>query len=104
MVLMIPPLHLCNQEMVWMLVNNVDKEKGSKPASLRCPYMEIHTLMGPDHDKIPFPPDMIEVMNNPIGYAEKMSSPRVLKTHLPISSLPHGTIFRNGGLSLDMTF
>ena len=90
MVLMIPPLHLCNQEMVWMLVNNVDKEKGSKPASLRCPYMEIHTLMGPDHDKIPFPPDMIEVMNNPIGYAEKMSSPRVLKTHLPINSLPHG--------------
>ena len=94
MVLMIPPLHLCNQEMVWMLVNNVDKEKGSKPASLRCPYMEIHTLMGPDHDKIPFPPDMIEVMNNPIGYADKMSSPRVLKTHLPIDSLPHGEIFR----------
>jgi len=82
------------QEMVWMLVNKVDKEKGAKPASLRCPYMEINTLMGPHPDKIPFPPDMIEVMNNPIGYAAKMSSPRVLKTHLPIDSLPRGALER----------
>jgi len=82
------------QEMVWMLVNNVDKEKGAMPASLRVPYMEINSLMGPDIEKIPFPPDMIEVMNDPIGYAGKMSSPRVLKTHLPIDSLPHGALER----------
>ena len=81
------------QEMVWMLVNDVDKEKGAVPASLRCPYMEINSLMGPDLDKIPFPPDMIEAMNDPIGYAGKMSSPRVLKTHLPIDSLPNGMIY-----------
>ena len=89
------------QEMVWMLVNDVDKEKGSIPASLRCPYMEINSMMGPDLDKIPFPPDMIEVMNDPIGYAGKMSSPRVLKTHLPVDCLPSGKkgVFKRQGLS-----
>ena len=78
------------QEMVWMLVNDVDKEKGAKPAILRCPYMEMKTVMGPNLDMTPFPPDMVKVMNDPIGYAGKLSSPRVLKTHLPIDCLPHG--------------
>merc|ERR1719430_1230698 len=82
------------QEMVWMLVNDVNKEKGAMPASLRVPYMEINSLMGPDIEKIPFPPNMIEAMNDPIGFAGKMSSPRVLKTHLPIDSLPHGALER----------
>ena len=91
------------QEMVWMLVNDVDKEKGATPASLRCPYMEINSLMGPDLDKIPFPPDMIEAMNDPIGYAGKMSSPRVLKSHLPIDSLPHGTIYYRASQGHDLT-
>ena len=91
------------QEMVWMLVNDVDKEKGSIPASLRCPYMEINSMMGPDLDKIPFPPDMIEVMNDPIGYAGKMSSPRVLKTHLPVDCLPSGKkgVFKRQGLKVE---
>ena len=77
-------------ETVWMLVNDVDKEKGAMPSGLRIPYMEVNGLMGPDVDKIPFPADMVEVMTNPIAYAGKMSSPRVLKTHLPIDCLPHG--------------
>ena len=73
-----------------MLVNDVDKEKGAMPSGLRIPYMEVNGLMGPDVDKIPFPADMVEVMTNPISFAGKMSSPRVLKTHLPINCLPHG--------------
>ena len=77
-------------ETVWMMVNDVDKEKGAMPSGLRIPYMEVNGLMGPDVDEIPFPADMVEVMTNPISFAGKMSSPRVLKTHLPIDCLPHG--------------
>ena len=80
------------QEMVWMLVNDVDQEAGAVPASLRVPYMEINALMGPEVAEIPFPPEMVEVMVDPIGYAGKMAGPRVLKTHLPIDCLPRGDL------------
>ena len=79
-------------EMVWMLVNNVDKEKAAEPATLRIPFTEMTAMLGPDPEKLPFAPEMREVMLDPISYAGKMpkSTPRVLKTHLPLDCVPHG--------------
>ena len=79
-------------EMVWMLVNNVDKEKAAEPATLRIPFTEMTAMLGPDPEKLPFAPEMREVMLDPISYAGKMpkSTPRVLKTHLPLDCIPHG--------------
>ena len=79
-------------EMVWMLVNNVDKEKAAEPATLRIPFTEMTAMLGPDPERLPFAPEMREVMLDPISYAGKMpkSTPRVLKTHLPLDCIPHG--------------
>ena len=43
-------------EMVWMLVNNVDKEKAAEPATLRIPFTEMTALLGPDPGKAPICP------------------------------------------------
>ena len=45
-------------EMVWMLVNNVDKEKAAEPATLRIPFTEMASMFGPDPEKLPFAPEM----------------------------------------------
>jgi len=75
-------------EMVWMLVNDVDKEAGAVPLTLRSPYMEVGALMGPDIDAIPFPPELEQVNKDPLAFAENMVGRRVLKTHLPLEFLP----------------
>ena len=79
-------------ETVWMLVNNVDKEKAAEPVTLRIPFTEMASMFGPDPEKLPFAPEMREVMLDPISYAGKMpkSTPRVLNTHLPLDCIPHG--------------
>ena len=43
-------------EMVWMLVNNVDKEEAAEPATLRIPFTEMTAMLGPDPEKLPFAP------------------------------------------------
>jgi len=77
-----------SQEMVWMLINDVDEDKGAVPLTLRSPYMEVGSLMGPDVDSIPFPPQLDQAMKDPLAYAETMTGRRVLKTHLPLQFLP----------------
>jgi len=76
------------QEMVWMLVNDVDKEAGALPQMLRSPFMEVGSIMGKMAESAPFPPIVKELLQDPIAFADKMTGRRVLKAHVPIEFLP----------------
>ena len=76
------------QEMVWMLVNDVDKEAGAVPQMLRSPFMEVGSIMGKMAESAPFPPIVKELLQDPIAFADKMTGRRVLKAHVPIEFLP----------------
>lgn len=66
------------QEMIWLLRNNINFEQAnSEPLHMRTIFLEYKTLH-PDNDEIP----------NTIEIAENLPSPRIIKTHLPVSELP----------------
>ena len=90
------------QEMVWMLVNNVDEEKGAAPLFERSPFLESGAI-GPKGPRSggagglgagepgkgePKP------RKDPLAYAHSMTGRRVLKVHLPLEFLPPGLLTR----------
>ncbi len=94
--------------MLWQILNNVDTEKGrSVPLFARAPFLECQTLAhsgpmdaaGVEAFINSFPEEkkarislVMETMTNSFEYAEKLPSPRVIKTHLPLEMLPPGLI------------
>ncbi|XP_061394230.1 sulfotransferase 1 family member D1-like [Musca vetustissima] len=63
------------QETAWLLLNNLDFEKSKQIAqTLRSPFIDFHGI-------IPTAP-------NPIEYSKTLSSPRLLKTHMPANLVP----------------
>ena len=75
------------QELVWMLVNNVDKEKSAVPLDERSPFLEVGAIMGDLVDTMPMPPDMKARMKDPLTFADNMTGRRVLKVHVPLEFL-----------------
>ncbi len=94
--------------MVWQIMNNVDlKTASEKPLFSRSPFLEIQTL-APDRDKFTMmyqqlmdsknpDPEQVEAMTamkenlfNSIERTARLptTSPRVIKTHLPLEMLP----------------
>jgi len=74
------------QEMVWMLVNDVDKEKGAVPRSIRSPFLEFGGMTG---GKQLVEKDDVET--SPIDTIERamqLQGQRVIKSHLPMEFLP----------------
>ena len=71
------------QELVWQIANNVqlDGEESKKQLSLRSPFLEASCLRIKG-DEIKDRPDPIEYATN------KLKSPRIKNTPLPISMLP----------------
>jgi len=86
------------QEMVWQIVNNVDKEKGQLPILTRTPFLE----MGCITKGIPFgsPPGlpkhvgdmMADFWADPIIYTSKLTGRRVIKCHLPMEMQPENLV------------
>jgi len=69
------------QEMVWMLVNDVDTEKGAVPLKMRSPFLELAGMVG-DKGNSDWPIiDTIEI-------AMQLPGRRVIKSHLPMEFLP----------------
>jgi len=71
------------QELTWQIVNGVqlDSEESKKPLFVRSPFIEAGCLRVKG-DEVKDRPD-------PIDYAaDQLKSPRIIKTHLPISMLP----------------
>ena len=71
------------QELTWQIVNGVqlDSEESKKQLFVRSPFLEAGCLRVKG-DEVKDRPD-------PIDYAaDQLKSPRIIKTHLPISMLP----------------
>uniref|UniRef100_A0A146L5U2 Sulfotransferase 1 family member D1 n=3 Tax=Lygus hesperus TaxID=30085 RepID=A0A146L5U2_LYGHE len=67
-----------SQEMLWLLRNNCDLEKAnSTDLYTRAPFLELKAIIG-DVDALP---DTIET-------ADRLPSPRLIKSHLPPDLLP----------------
>ena len=80
------------QELVWMLINDMDIDKGKVPLSVRSPCIEVQCLRRFDFFKsigaAPSDPRVIEVETDSIGFLNNMEARRVIKTHLPFEFLP----------------
>jgi len=90
------------QEMTWMLVNDVDIEKGKVQLMERSPFLEVGSIMaGRDMKTMKLYPWVNEntkdldklndyaKINDDISVAEKMvDGRRVIKCHMPIEFLP----------------
>ena len=80
------------QEMVWMLVNDVDKEASNVPQVVRSPFLEASCVFSfeflKSHGLAPDDANLCKVIQDPIEYAKNMKGRRVLKTHLPMEFLP----------------
>ncbi|XP_055852810.1 sulfotransferase 1 family member D1-like [Episyrphus balteatus] len=64
-------------ELVWLLHSNFDYETALKIAQeVRVPYLELNAI-------VPNQPNSIDLI-------DKMASPRIIKSHLPIHLLPKG--------------
>ena len=71
-------------ELVWMLINDVDIEKGKVDLRIRCPFLE-RDIVGPrgfmgENKKEKGPTSM--------DLANQMEGRRILKTHAPLELLP----------------
>ncbi|XP_061394229.1 sulfotransferase 1E1-like [Musca vetustissima] len=63
------------QETAWLLINNLDYEKSKQVAVLdRSPFLEDHGIVSGARDAI--------------KYSQTLSSPRLLKSHMPANLLP----------------
>jgi len=86
------------QELVWQMINLaqggcLDSDKSKMHIFLRVPFVEMGCLRSaaptsppkemPEMDQ----GDFRRFSNDPIGYTEQLESPRVIKTHIPISHL-----------------
>ena len=73
------------QELVWMLINDVDIEKGKVPIAKRSPWIEVDCMITREHllsiGIKDFPDDRIEFVKN-------LEGRRFIKTHLPFEFLP----------------
>ena len=79
-------------ELVWMLINDVELEKGKVPLSVRSPCIEVQCLRRFDFFKsigaAPSDPRVIEVETDAIQFLNNIKGRRVIKTHLPYEFLP----------------
>ncbi|EFX63687.1 hypothetical protein DAPPUDRAFT_231919 [Daphnia pulex] len=72
------------QEMVWMLINDCDAELAKQtPLTVRAPFLEVSRVESMESS----PPEMFEFMP-PVSSIDQMTSPRVIKSHLPFFLLP----------------
>lgn len=76
------------QEMAWLLMNNLDYESSKNKLLLqRVPFLEAVGIIS-DEQKNGSGDDDWVFSADTISYTEDLPSPRVIKTHLPVSLLP----------------
>ncbi|CAG0882449.1 unnamed protein product [Cyprideis torosa] len=87
------------QEMLWCIAHNVDLEGAKETLLKRSPFWEYDALLPPGGVEV-IPPEIMAMLfgnqssDDPatfgkhIEFLQKCPSPRVIKTHLPLSLLP----------------
>jgi hypothetical protein len=77
------------EEMVWMIMNNLDFQGAQKFLHLRCPFLEESMLID-DTNKVQDNSGENPNADNAhsINYLKSLTSPIVVKTHLPFQLLP----------------
>ena len=83
------------QEIVWNIMNNSNKENRTLPLYERSPFLERQTLFskqmiaktieGKDEAEAA---KINQLYTSSIEYTSNLSSPRIIKTHLPLCMLP----------------
>jgi len=83
------------QEIVWNIMNDVNKELGKLPLYSRSPFLERQTLFSNNminkltENLDPQEVEQIRYMyNKSIDHTANLPSPRIIKTHLPFELLP----------------
>ena len=87
------------QEIVWHIMNDLNKELGKLPLYKRSPFLERQALFSDQMiNKITETLSQEEtkeinhLYRNSIEYAANLSSPRIIKTHLPFDFLPQNLL------------
>lgn len=83
------------QEIVWNIMNDLNKELGKLPLYARSPFLERQTLFSKhmidkttENLEAKEAARVNELYSNSIEHTGKLSSPRIIKTHLPFCLLP----------------
>ena len=82
------------QEIVWHIMNDVNKELGKLPLFNRSPFLEFQGIISPSFLAKALPKDgkqteMIrKTFEESVDYAENLPSPRIIKSHMPFELLP----------------
>ena len=87
------------QEIVWNIMNDVDKDLGQMPLFARSPFLEMQGIMAPNTSpasKLPDDPKhpgmMKKIFDESVDYADNLKSPRIIKSHLPFELLPRNLL------------
>jgi len=82
------------QEIVWNIMNDVNKDLGKMPLFARSPFLEMQGLHGPQHaspvlrDDPKHPGMTRKIFEESVDYANNLKSPRIIKSHMPFALLP----------------
>ena len=85
------------QELVWQIAHNVDIETSKKVSMQeRSPFLELQGFANEkmiqartDHIQDPIEKErIVQTITNSVDEIDKMASPRIIKTHLPLEMLP----------------
>lgn len=76
------------QEIVWSIVHKLDPEQRDKTLFLRSPFLEMEAFWPKKPSEWDDSNDFIRSMYHTMRVTEELKSPRVIKSHLPLSHLP----------------
>ncbi|KAF2883002.1 hypothetical protein ILUMI_23181 [Ignelater luminosus] len=75
-------------EMVWMICNDMNFEKGRELLAKRVPFLEMCGIYDQEEMQKSLKGNNPEFINDSIGFIRRLKEPRLIKTHLPFSLLP----------------